>query len=190
MSISELLYKNQWHTQMKEQPPNAFQDKLFDPANIPPQRSQLVLKQKKEGDGRERKTKSVGGEDREKEKRGGQLSAGHFGCHLSPWRRGPGPQKPLGRTDCLRGGRYFLQHHLSLSPHNDSPRSSLLMFVIALSHKGDDQWSREEHRGVRRCRIAVCPCNATSLSLSAASALTRRTGCSEAPEEGKNRSFV
>lgn len=61
---------------------------------------------------------------------------GHFGCHLSPWRRGPGPQKPLGRTDCLRGARYFLQHHLSLSPHNDSPRSSLLMFVIALSHKG------------------------------------------------------
>lgn len=98
------------------------------------------------------------------------LSEGHFGCHLSPWRRGPGPQKPLGRADCLRGARYFLQHHLSLSPHNDSPRSSLLMFVIALSHKGgDDQWSREEHEGVRRCRIAVCPFNASRLSLSAAS---------------------
>ena len=74
---------------------------------------------------------------------------------------GPGPQKPLGRADCLREARYFLRYHLSLSPHNDSPRSSLLMFVIALSHKGDDQWSRAEHRRVRRCRIAVCPFNTT-----------------------------
>lgn len=73
---------------------------------------------------------------REREKRGGLLRGGHFGFHLSPWRRAPGPQKPLGRTNCSRGARYFLQHHLSLSPHNDSPRSSLLMFVIALSHKG------------------------------------------------------
>lgn len=88
---------------------------------------------------RERKTKNllVRREKKKKtEREGGLLSGGHFGCHLSPWRRGPGPQKPLGRTDCLRGARYFLQHHLSLSPHNDSPRSSLLMFVIALSHKG------------------------------------------------------
>lgn len=73
---------------------------------------------------------------RGKKKRGGLLRGGHFGFHLSPWRRAPGPQKPLGRTNCLRVARYFLQHHLSLSPHNDSPRSSLLMFVIALSHKG------------------------------------------------------
>lgn len=95
---------------------------------------QLVSKQKgKKLNWGRKKNLLVG---RKTEKRGGLLSGGHFGCHLSPWRRGPGPQKPLGRTDCLRGARYFLQHHLSLSPHNDSPRSSLLMFVIALSHKG------------------------------------------------------
>lgn len=92
--------------------------------------------------------KSVCWSEREKrEKRGGLLRGGHFGFHLSPWRRAPGPQKPLGRTNCSRGARYFLQHHLSLSPHNDSPRSSLLMFVIALSHKGG--WSMEP-RGASR----------------------------------------
>lgn len=73
---------------------------------------------------------------KKKKKESRKTVEGHFGCHLSPWRQGPGPQKPLGCADCLRGARYFLQHHLSLSPHNDSPRSSLLMFVIALSHKG------------------------------------------------------
>lgn len=121
---------------------NGFQDKLSKPKKkkTPPSKKKgraAAGLETKEG-GRE-KQKSVGGgekREREKEKRGGLLSGGHFGCHLSPWRRGPGPQKPLGRTDCLRGARYFLQHHLSLSPHNDSPRSSLLMFVIALSHKG------------------------------------------------------
>lgn len=97
----------------------------------------------------------VGERERDrKKKRGWLLSRGHFGCHLSPWRRGPGPQKPLGRTDCLRGARYFLQHHLSLSPHNDSPRSSLLMFVIALSHKGG--WSMEPRGASRGQEMPDC----------------------------------
>ena len=106
---------------------------------------------------RERKTKNllVRREKKKKtEREGGLLSRGHFGCHLSPWRRGPGPQKPLGRTDCLRGARYFLQHHLSLSPHNDSPRSSLLMFVIALSHKGG--WSMEPRGASRGQEMSDC----------------------------------
>lgn len=67
---------------------------------------------------------------------------------------GPRPQKPLGRTDCLRGARYFVQHHLSLSPHNDSPRSSLLMFVIALSHKGG--WSMEPRGASRGQEMPDC----------------------------------
>lgn len=114
---------------------------------------QLVPRQKKEG---EKNKKSVGEERKKKktEREGGLLSGGHFGCHLSPWRRGPGPQKPLGRTDCLRGARYFLQHHLSLSPHNDSPRSSLLMFVIALSHKGG--WSMEPRGASRGQEMSDC----------------------------------
>lgn len=113
---------------------------------------QLVSKQKEEKL-REEKNLLVG-RRREKEKRGGLLSGGHFGCHLSPWRRGPGPQKPLGRTDCLSAARYFLQHHLSLSPHNDSPRSSLLMFVIALSHKGG--WSMEPRGAPRGQEMSDC----------------------------------
>lgn len=108
----------------------------------------------KEG-GREKQKICWWGEKKKKtEREGGLLSGGHFGCHLSPWRRGPGPQKPLGRTDCLRGARYFLQHHLSLSPHNDSPRSSLLMFVIALSHKGG--WSMEPRGASRGQEMSDC----------------------------------
>lgn len=104
-----------------------------------------------ETEGEKNKTKICWWGERERKR---LLSGGHFGCHLSPWRRGPGPQKPLGRTDCLRGARYFLQHHLSLSPHNDSPRSSLLMFVIALSHKGG--WSMEPRGAPRGQEMSDC----------------------------------
>lgn len=47
------------------------------------------------------------------------------------------PPEPLG-SRIVRGEKsmLFLHRHLSLSPHNDSPCSPLLMFVIALSHKG------------------------------------------------------
>lgn len=47
------------------------------------------------------------------------------------------PQSPwIVRGKKKKKSMLFLHRHLSLSPHNDSPRSSLLMFVIALSHKG------------------------------------------------------
>lgn len=127
---------NQYEQKLHSSLQTPQRDKLSTPP--PPNKISTVKRrvaagfETKEGE----KTKICWWEREQKKKRGGLLSEGHFGCHLSPWRRGPGPQKPLGRTDCLRGARYFLQHHLSLSPHNDSPRSSLLMFVIALSHKG------------------------------------------------------
>lgn len=46
------------------------------------------------------------------------------------------PPEPLGSRIVRGGSMLFLHRHLSLSPHNDSPCSPLLMFVIALSHKG------------------------------------------------------
>lgn len=46
------------------------------------------------------------------------------------------PPEPLGSRIVRGGSMLFLHRHLSLSQHNDSPCSPLLMFVIALSHKG------------------------------------------------------
>lgn len=60
----------------------------------------------------------------------------HFGCHLFPWWLYSAPQSPWA-PGLFEKSMLFLHRHLSLSPHNDSPCSSLLMFVIALSHKGE-----------------------------------------------------
>lgn len=104
----------------------------------------LAQKQKEEKQGERR---CLWGEKEEKKRRTVFCSElclqGHFGCHLFPWRLGPALKAPRASRGLFeKKARYFLRYHLSLSTHNDSPRSSLLMFVIALSHKGHDQWSR------------------------------------------------
>lgn len=81
---------------------------------------------------------------RRKRSGGGLLLQG-LQCWMSSVSVATGPQRPLGGVGGRRGiVGCFAQRHLSLSPHNDSPRGSLLMFVIALSHKrwGRRRWGR------------------------------------------------
>lgn len=68
------------------------------------------------------------------------------------------PPEPLGSRIVRGGSMLFLHRHLSLSQHNDSPCSPLLMFVIALSHKG--RWSMKPSRafwGQRKPKYCLSP---------------------------------